>query len=121
MEYFSKHNIDQNAVRRGLKNARGSLHSAIDNVSDRAAPAFRRMSGRASHAVDRMADGAHLAADAISHKGEQLHHLQQQLVAGSRSTIRNRPLLAVGIAVAGGVLLSWWLSRRTRNQEEDVS
>ena len=121
MEYFTKQNINQHAVRRGLKTARGSLHNAIDNVTDRAAPAFRRMSGRASHAVDKMADGAHLAADAISHKGEQLHHLQQQLVAGSRSTIRNRPLLAVGIAVAGGVLLSWWLSRRNRNQDENES
>ncbi|MDX1537149.1 hypothetical protein [Arsukibacterium sp.] len=118
MEYFTNGNINQDAVRRGLKTARGSLHNAIDNVSDRAAPAFRRMSGRASNAVDRMADGAHLAADAISHKGEQLHNLQQQLVSSSRSTIRNRPLLAVGVAVAGGILLSWWLSRRQQRQQE---
>ena len=118
MEYFTKQNINQHAVRRGLKTARGSLHSAIDNVTDRAAPAFRRMSGRASHAVDRMADGAHVAADAISHRGEQLHSLQQQLVSGTRNTIRDRPLLAVGIAVAGGVLLSWWLSRRQQRQQE---
>ncbi|WP_372626894.1 hypothetical protein [Arsukibacterium sp.] len=118
MDFFLNQNTSKDAVRRGLKTARGTWHNAIDNVTDKAAPAFRRMSGRASNVADKMADGAHHAVDVISHKGEQLHGLQQQLVSGTRNTIRNRPLLAVGIAVAGGVLLSLWLKRR--NREEDA-
>lgn len=119
MEHFSKPHINQDALRRGVKTASGRLHNAIDNVSDATAPVFRKMTDRAQHTANRMAEGAHYAAGAMSHKGEQLHHLQQQLVKSSRSKIRNRPLLAVGIAVAGGVLLSWWLSRR--NREDDAS
>ncbi|MDX1678425.1 hypothetical protein [Arsukibacterium sp.] len=122
MEPFTNPKMTRDAVRRGIRTARGNLHDVIDNVADKSVPVFRQVSGRARDAAHKVADGAHHAADAIYHKGEQLNSLQQQLVAGTRNTIRNRPLLAVGIAVASGVLLSWWLSRRQKQQQdiEDV-
>ena len=109
----------QNALSRGVKTVSGSLHRAIDSVTGVAAPTIKQMTNSAHHTVNKMSDSAHYAADVISHKGEQLQSLQQQLLKNTRSKVRSRPLLAVGIAVAGGVLLSWWLSRR--RHDEDVS
>ncbi|WP_213997707.1 hypothetical protein [Arsukibacterium sp.] len=119
MEHFTKPHLNQNALRRGVKTASGRLHRAIDDATDAAVPVFKKMTGRAQYTANRVAEGAHLAAGAISHKGEQLHHLQQQLVRSSRTKIRNRPLLAVGIAVAGGLLLSWWLTRNSSQQDTE--
>ncbi|MCT8124673.1 DUF883 domain-containing protein [Alishewanella sp. BS5-314] len=74
----------------------------IDNLTD-----------SAHHTVDQLANGATDAADAISHKGEQLHHLQQQLSAGVRTQVRKHPLLMVSLAVAGGALLGLWFSHKS--------
>ena len=60
-----------------------------------------------------MANGANHAAEAISTKGAQLHHLQQQLTDSTRVQVRNHPLMSIGLALAGGVLFSWWLSHRS--------
>ncbi|KKO45207.1 hypothetical protein WG68_11865 [Arsukibacterium ikkense] len=93
------------------------MHKAIDNASAAASPALKQMTNSAHNTVNKMTDGAHYAADAISHKGEQLHNLQQQLTKSTRSRVRSNPLLAIGLAVAGGLLLSWWLNRPRRRPD----
>ncbi len=109
--------ITDNAFNRGVDAASGSMHKAIDTASGAAAPAIKHMTKSAHSTVDKMAGGAHFAAEALSHKGEQLHDLQQQLTKSTRSKVRDNPLLAIGIAVAGGVLLSWWLNRPHRRPD----
>lgn len=111
MEQPTNSNLSKSAFDRGVDTASGSMHQAIDSASGAAAPAIKHMANSAHNTVNKMAGGAHYAADAIAHKGEQLHTLQQQLTKNTRSQVRSHPLLAIGIAVAGGVLLSWWLNR----------
>jgi len=79
-------------------------------------PAIESMANGAHHAVNKMADGAHHAADAVVHKGEQLHDLQQRLTVSTREHVRKHPFITLGLAVAGGALLGLWL-----NKKRDVS
>ncbi len=101
-----------NAFSRGIDSASGSMHKAIDSAAHAASPAIEQMTNGAHSTVDKMANGANHAAEALSAKGAQLHQLQQQLADGTRAQVRSHPLLSLGIALAGGVLFSWWLSHR---------
>ncbi len=63
-------------------------------------------------AVDSLANGASQLAQLLSHKGEQLHDVQRRLSESCRCQIREKPLAAIGIAVATGFLLSWLVRSR---------
>lgn len=63
-------------------------------------------------AVDSLANGVSQLAQLLSHKGEQLHDVQRRLSESCRSQIRDKPLAAIGIAVATGFLLSWLVRSR---------
>ncbi|WP_372626891.1 hypothetical protein [Arsukibacterium sp.] len=117
MEQSTNQSLSKSAFDRGVDTASDSLHQAIDSASGAAGPAIKQMTNSAHDTVNSMAGGAHYAAAAISHKGEQLHNLQQQLTKNTRSQVRSHPLMAIGIALAGGVLLSWWFSRSSRRDE----
>lgn len=106
-------NSTNNAFNRGVDSASGSIHKAIDTASDAASPAIKNMTNSAHQTVDNMTSGAHYAADAIVNKTTELQDLKQQLTDNTRKQVRNHPLLTIGLAVAGGVLLSWWLGRNT--------
>lgn len=111
MEKPTDTSSSNNTFSRGVEAASGSMHRAIDGAKDAASPAIKQMATSAHNTVDKMADGANYAADAIATKGTQLNHLQQQLTESTRSQVRSHPLLTLGIAVAGGALLSYWLTR----------
>ena len=113
MEQPTDTTIPHNAFNRKVDSASGSMHRAIDSASEAAGPALKQMTASAHNSVDKMANGANQAAEAISNKGQQLQHLQQQLADSTRSQVRSHPLMSIGIALAGGVLFSWWLSRRS--------
>lgn len=102
-----------NFFNRGVETASDSVHKAIDKANHAASPMLDNLTDSAHHTVDQLANGANHAADAISHKGEQLHHLQQQLSAGVRTQVRKHPLLMVSLAVAGGALLGLWFSHKS--------
>ncbi len=104
------------AFDRSVDSASDSIHNVIDKASHAAAPAIESMANGAHHAVNKMADGAHHAADAVVHKGEQLHDLQQRLTVSTREHVRKHPFITLGLAVAGGALLGLWL-----NKKRDVS
>ena len=113
MEQPTDTNNANNAFNRGVDVASTSMHNAINSASDAASPALKQMANSAHSTVDKMANGANHAAEAISTKGAQLHHLQQQLADSTRHQVRSHPLLSIGLALAGGVLFSWWLSHRS--------
>jgi ElaB/YqjD/DUF883 family membrane-anchored ribosome-binding protein len=102
---------------RSVGSAADSVHRAIDGASDAASPAIRNMTASAHSTVDKMADGVNHAAEALATKSTQLHQLQQKLTDGTRAQVRSHPLLSLGIALAGGALVSFWLSRRADNTD----
>ncbi|MBU2113945.1 MAG: hypothetical protein KKE94_09250 [Gammaproteobacteria bacterium] len=102
-----------NAFARKVDAASGSMHRAIDSASEAASPALKHMTTGAHNSVDKLANGVNHAAESISTKSTQLYHLQQQLADNTRTQVRSHPLLSVVVALAGGILFSWWLSRRS--------
>ncbi|HEV8255920.1 MAG TPA: hypothetical protein VGR42_03005, partial [Casimicrobiaceae bacterium] len=72
--------------------------------SERAAPAIDRVARAAHDTVDKVAQAAGPAADWLNQSAEQLKVQQQQLVDGCRSSIRERPLVAICVALFAGYL-----------------
>lgn len=66
----------------------------------------------AHEAIDKIASASNHAAEAIGEKGEQLKNVEQQLMENCRVYVRDNPVTSLGIAVAGGFLLSRLLSCR---------
>jgi ElaB/YqjD/DUF883 family membrane-anchored ribosome-binding protein len=114
MEQPTEHTASQTAFSRKIDAVTGSMHRAIDSAADAASPALQQLASSAHSSVDNMAGGANNAAEAISTKGAQLQHLQQQLAGSVRNQVRSHPLIAITLALAGGVLFSRLLSRRGR-------
>lgn len=102
---------DMNGAARTLDHATNSVHKAIDKASDAARPVVERISESAHQAVDKLAGAAARAAETLDEKGVQLRDAQTRATAGMRSFILEKPLTSLGIAVAGGFLLSWLLKR----------
>ena len=70
-----------------------------------------RMSQTAHKAVDRAASVAGDYAERLSAKGEQLMAMQEDWLETAREYVREKPLQALGIALAAGYLLHILTSR----------
>jgi ElaB/YqjD/DUF883 family membrane-anchored ribosome-binding protein len=105
-------NDTNGTVARTLDQAMHGAHKAIYKASGAAHPVVDRLAASAHEAVAKLAGGATQAAAALDVKGGQLREAQTRLVQSCRGQVRDKPLTAVGIAVAAGFLLSWSLSRR---------
>ncbi|MDF2178956.1 hypothetical protein P2G88_11910 [Aliiglaciecola sp. CAU 1673] len=116
MEKPTETNTDKKGFSSGVDSASGSIHRVIDSAAQASSPAIKHITDSAHETVDKMANGMNHAAEAVSKKGVQLQHLQQQMTEGTRNQVRNHPLVSLGVALAGGMLFSWWLSRRTGSQ-----
>jgi ElaB/YqjD/DUF883 family membrane-anchored ribosome-binding protein len=64
-----------------------------------------RMSQSAHQAVDKAASMASSYADRIGAKGEQLMGMHEDWMETAREYVREKPLQALGIALAAGYLL----------------
>lgn len=86
-----------------------AAHQAVDAAAAKAlnttAPVIDRVAQAAHQTVDRVAQAAVPTADWITHSAQQLKQQQEELVTTSRSYIRERPLVAVGLALAFGYLV----------------
>jgi len=71
-----------------------------------------RVASGAHEAVNRMADATTDAADSITHKGHELKQVQEKWLHELRDYVNENPVTALGIAVAGGYLLSRVFSGR---------
>jgi len=76
-------------------------HEAVDRFAERARPTVERMQGSMSGASDSM----HSRAD-------QLGEMQEQWMEQCRTTVREHPIAAVGVAVLAGMVLSKLISSR---------
>jgi len=101
-----------NAVERTVDYASTSAHKAIDKASAVTRPAVDELTSGAHHAVDRLAGSATHVAESLEVKGEELQALQGRLTESCRTHLRDHPVATIGIAVAAGYMLNWWLKQR---------
>lgn len=94
-----------NTIQRGVESAGAALHSSIDKVAEPARSAVDRMSSAAHETVDKVAHNATQAADQFSDQTRRLSEVPNQALECSRSWVKDRPLEAVGLAVALGFVV----------------
>jgi ElaB/YqjD/DUF883 family membrane-anchored ribosome-binding protein len=64
----------------------------------------------AHETFDKLASATNQTAEAIGEKGTQLKNAEQHLIKNCRGYVRDNPMTSLGIAIAGGFLLSRLLS-----------
>jgi ElaB/YqjD/DUF883 family membrane-anchored ribosome-binding protein len=93
-------------------NIDSAAHKAYTASADTLRPVVDHLLAGMHQAVERLADVAAQAVDKVELSGEYLKDTQARAARGARSYVREKPLTAVGIAVASGFLLSWALRQR---------
>ena len=93
--------LSSNSVERKSSQA----HLAVDSAAAKATPAIERAAQAAHQTVDKVAQAAAPAADWINQNADQLKQQQEELLESCRSYLRDRPLVAVGVALAAGYLI----------------
>ena len=71
-----------------------------------------RMSQSAHDTIDRAAQAAGAAYERFSEKGEELMAMHEDWIETARDYVREKPLQALGMAVAAGYLLHMIFGRR---------
>lgn len=99
------------AIKRGVDSAGVSLHDGIEKVADPARAAVERVSTVAHQTVDKLAVGASRAADKWSDQTRWVAEAPSKALETSRSWVQERPMEAVGFAVALGFVLGRLSSR----------
>lgn len=94
-----------NAVHRGVDSAGAALHSGIDKVADPARSTVDRVSAAAHDTVDKLASTAASAADRLNTQTRKLTDTPQRALESSKSWVQDKPLEAVGAALAIGFIL----------------
>jgi ElaB/YqjD/DUF883 family membrane-anchored ribosome-binding protein len=97
--------LSSSSVERKANQAHLAVDSAVAKATEQAAPAIDRAAQAAHQTVDKVAQAAAPAADWINQNAEQLKQQQEALLEGCRSYVRDRPLVAVGVALAAGYLV----------------
>ena len=97
--------LTSSTVERKASQAHQAVDAAAAKALNTAAPVIDRVAQAAHQTVDRVAQAAVPAADWFTHSAQQLKQQQEELVTTSRGYIRERPLVAVGIALAFGYLV----------------
>jgi ElaB/YqjD/DUF883 family membrane-anchored ribosome-binding protein len=91
-------------VERTASQAHDAVDAAAAKATERAVPAIDRAARAAHDTVDKLARAAGPAADWLNQSAEQLKQQQQQIADGCRAYVRQRPLVAIGVALAVGYL-----------------
>lgn len=94
-----------NPLQRGVDSAGAALHSGIDKVADPARSAVDRVSSAAHQGVDKLADTASSVADRFADQTRRLSEAPAHALETSKSWVQERPLEAVGAALAIGFIL----------------
>ena len=87
-------------------------HERIDAAGAAALPAVDRLLTGAHQAVDRLSGMAAVAADTVSAKTLQIKDAHAKLMANGRDQVRDKPAVAIGIAVVVGFILGRLLRSR---------
>lgn len=95
-----------------VQNSTDVMHEKIDAAGVMARPAVDRILTGAHQAVDKLSGLATVAADTVSEKSVQLKEAHAKLMASGRDQVSEKPAVAVGIAVAAGIIIGRILSSR---------
>ncbi len=93
------------AVQRGVDSAESALHSTIDKVADPARNTVDRVSTAAHETVDKLASGATHVADKFSDQARWVADAPSHALDCSKSWVQDKPLEAVGLALALGFIV----------------
>lgn len=96
---------NNNAIERTASQAHQTVDDIARKATDKAGPAIDRVARAAHETVDRVAEAAQPAAEWIGDSAERVKQAQDQMVAGTREYIRERPLVTLSVALAAGYLL----------------
>lgn len=99
------------ALQRGFESTGDALHSGIDKMANPARHALDSMSSSAHSAVDVLASSASRTATRFADQTRRVTEAPARAVNYSKSMIQDRPLEAVGIALALGFVLGRVTSR----------
>lgn len=94
-----------NPLQRGVESAGAALHSGIDKVAEPARSAVDRASSAAHESVDKLASGASNVADRFADQTRRVTEAPGRAIDASKSWVQERPLEAVGAALALGFIL----------------
>ncbi len=94
-----------NAIQRGVDATGAALHSGIENVAEPARHALERVSGAAHETVDKLANSASHTVERFSSQTRLVTEAPGLALDYSKSWIQQRPLEAVGAALALGFVL----------------
>ena len=97
--------LTSNTVERKANDAHQSVDNAAARAAEKAGPTIDRIAQAAHQTVDRVAQAAAPTADWISENADQLRQQQEQLMETCRSYVRERPLVALGVALGAGYLI----------------
>lgn len=93
-----------NAVQRGVESAGAALHQGIDKVAEPARSTVESLSASAHQTVDSLASSAAHVADRFSDETRKISEAPGKALDYSKTCIQDRPLEAVGIALALGFI-----------------
>lgn len=91
-----------NAVQRGVESAGTALHQGIDKLADPARSTVESLSASAHQTVDSLASSAGHVADRFADETRRISEAPGKALSYSKTCIQDRPLEAVGIALALG-------------------
>lgn len=94
-----------NPLQSGVETATAALHNTIDKVTDPTLSSVNRLASAAHQTVDKLANSAGQVADKFADEARRVRQAPAQAVDYSKSWVQERPLEAVGAALAIGFLL----------------
>ena len=94
-----------NAVTRKVDSAGAALHQGIDKVAEPVRSTVESLSASAHQTVSSLAGSASHVAERFADETRKISEAPGKALQYSRSTVQNRPLEAVGIALVFGFIL----------------
>ena len=111
MSDTAEQNAAKSTVAQTVHQAAKGIHEAINTASHAAAPVVDQIAAGAHQATDKLSGAAIHAAESLSQKSRQARDVEARFAETCRAHVRDNPVAALGIAVAAGFALSWWLRR----------
>ena len=109
MENNNKPTTD--SIQRGVDSAGTAVHDSIDKVADPARNTVDRVSTAAHETVDKLTAGASNMADRLTNQTRRMVEGPNKALESSKTWVQEKPLEAVGAALAIGFILGRLTSR----------
>ena len=94
-----------NPMQAGVDTASAALHSTIDKVTDPTLSSVAKFADAAHHTVDKLASSASHVADRFADDARRVKAAPSEALEYSKSWVQDKPLEAVGAALAIGFLI----------------